>query len=202
MDKGYDQIDQIYQVMEHVEIPSGIGTASNTAGPMAQGLADDFPEVEIGATARTKSINPNTLSFGDKNVKAKGLYASKDFFSLFSFPLLEGSPEQILQDPSSVIITESLARRLFGNERDIIGKQVLLQREQPLQVSGILKDFDKHTSLQFDYVLSFEAWAEENTWVQAWQNRHPQAFVRFQKGTDIAAFNEKIYDYMTLKAGE
>ncbi|MEM8900094.1 MAG: ABC transporter permease [Bacteroidota bacterium] len=202
MDKGYDQIDQIYQVMEHVEISSGIGTASNTAGPMAEGLVDDFPEVEIGATARTKSINPNTLSFGDKNVKAKGLYASKDFFSLFSFSLLEGTPDQVLQDPSSIILSESLARSLFGNEREIIGKQVLLQREHPLQVSGILKDLDRHTSLQFDYVLSFEAWAEDNTWVQAWQNRHPQAFVRFQKGTDVDAFNEKIYDYLTVKGGE
>ncbi|MEM6768286.1 MAG: ABC transporter permease, partial [Bacteroidota bacterium] len=202
MDKGYDQIDQLYQVLEHVELSSGISTASNSSGPMAEGLAEDFPEVEIGATARTKSINPNTLSFGDKNVKAKGLYASKDFFSLFSFPLLEGSPEQVLQDPSSIILSESLARSLFGNEADFIGKQVLLQREHPLQVSGILKDLDKHTSLQFDYVLSFEAWAEENTWVYEWGNRHPQAFVRFQKGTDVAAFNEKVYDYLSTKGGE
>ncbi|MEM9937095.1 MAG: FtsX-like permease family protein, partial [Bacteroidota bacterium] len=191
-----------YQVLEHVELSSGISTASNSSGPMAEGLAEDFPEVEIGATARTKSINPNTLSFGDKNVKAKGLYASKDFFSLFSFPLLEGSPEQVLQDPSSIILSESLARSLFGNEADFIGKQVLLQREHPLQVSGILKDLDKHTSLQFDYVLSFEAWAEENTWVYEWGNRHPQAFVRFQKGTDVAAFNEKVYDYLSTKGGE
>lgn len=196
MDKFHTHNNQLYQVMEHIQGPNSIGTSTNTAGPVAATLAEEMPEVSMGVTARTKSINPNTLSVGDVNLKAKGLYATEDLFRLFSFELLAGSPEQVLADPNSIVLSESLAKRLFERADIATGKSLELAHETALTVAGVFKETPASSSLRFDYVLPFESWSRENTWVNEWRNSHPQAFVLLDEGTDIDQFNEKIAGYV------
>ncbi len=196
MDKFHRHDAELYQVMEHITGPNSIGTTTNTSGPVASTLVEELPEVLAGVTARTKSINPNTLSVGDVNLKAKGLYATKDLFRLFSFELLAGSPDQVLLDPNAVVLSESLAKRLFEQASNATGQSVELAHETALTVSGVFKDTPASSSLQFDYVLSFESWSKEHTWVNEWNNTHPQAFLLLDEGTNIDLLNEKIAGYI------
>lgn len=196
VDKFHQNDDNLYQVLENVDRGKGIRTGTNTSGPLGTSLVEDMPEVIASVTARTKSINPFTLNTNTKNLKAKGLFASKDFFKLFSFQLIEGSSTQVLTDPTSIVISESLAKRFFGQSKNILGKIIELQHEWPLQISGIFKDPPPHSTLQFDYVLSYEAWAAENTWVNSWRSSHPQTFLLLKPQTHIQAFNTKIKDYL------
>lgn len=197
MDKFHANDENLYQIMEQIQGPTTITTSSNTAGPVASTLAEEMPEVVAAVTARTKSINPNTLSVGEQNLKAKGLYASEDLFQIFSFQLLAGSPDQVLVEPNAIVLSEDLAKRLFGEGATAVGKTVELAHESILTVTGIVENIPSASSLQFDYVLPFRAWSQENTWVNAWTNSHPQAFVLLKEGTDIEQFNAKIADYIS-----
>ena len=196
VDKFHIQDEHLYQVIQHY---AGGGTTTNNSGATGPGLVEDMPEVEAFVTARTKSINSNTLSSEEVDLKAKGLFASKEFFRLFSFELIFGDQTQVLEDPQSIAVSESLARRFFGSAEEALGKPLKLQHEWPLQVSGVFRDPPHRSSLQFDYVLSFEAWAVENSWVMEWDNSHPQTFVLMKPGVDIRHFNKKIAEYIGEK---
>ncbi len=198
-DKFHKNQDRLYQLVTNIEGNDGIGTTTNTSGPTANSIVEDFPEVEAAATARTKSINGNTLSTLDMDLKAEGLFASKDFFQLFSFELIQGTAEEALKNPQNIVISESLAKRFFKDTQNLLGKKLELQHEWPLQIAGVFKDPPANSSLQFDYVVSFEAWATLNTWVNRWVNLHPQTFILVKEGTDIAEFNQKIHDYVGQK---
>ena len=197
MDKFHTNDAQLYQVM--VDLGNGSSSSTNTAGPTGEGLVADMPEVLAAVTARTKSINSNTLSIEDTHLRAKGLFASEDFFRLFSYDLLEGTIDQTLTDIASIVISESLAQRFFGQSSDVVGKQLVLEQEHNLMITGVFKDPSRHSSLQFDYVLPFKAWSSENTWVNQWGNRHPQTFLLMDEQVDMEAFNTKIANYLSLK---
>ncbi|MEM6629868.1 MAG: ABC transporter permease [Bacteroidota bacterium] len=199
VDKFHHHKEDLFILLEHVDTGEGIQTTSNTSGATGPGLVADFPEVLASATARTKSINSNTLSSGKQDLKASGLFATKDFFQLFSFDLLAGEVKGVLSEPNSIVLSESLALKFFGTIQGVVGKPIELQHEWPLLVSGVFQDPPAQSSLQFDYVVSFEAWAIENTWVMEWGNRHPQTFLLLQPETDIERFNEKISAYMAVK---
>ncbi|MCB0628205.1 MAG: ABC transporter permease [Saprospiraceae bacterium] len=199
MDQFHEHDQRLYQVLENRKGQEGITTVTNTSGPTGAALAADMPEVEIAVTARTKSINDQTLSADDINIRGGGLYASKDFFRVFSFELIDGTPRQALAGQNMVVISESLAERLFGRTDRVVGETLELEHEQLLQVGGVFKDLPRYSSLQFDFVLSYEAWSEENTWVNSWRGSHPQTFLLMQPGTDIEQFNAKIADYLAVK---
>lgn len=200
MDIFPEEDENIFQVVEHATYGEKIGTSTNTTGALAPALAEEMPEVLAAATARTKSINSITLNTEDINLKAEGLFASKNFFKVFPYLVLQGDRENLFPDHGSVVITESLAKRLFGKSYDIIGRKIEWQHEWPLQITGVIADLPPYSTLQFDLVVSFEAWAEENEWVMNWHSSHPQSFLLLKPGTDVEKFNTKISDFIAVRS--
>lgn len=197
MNKFHAKDDRLYQVMEHQKYADGIMTTTSTPGLLSETLKAEFPEVEYAAT--TTWVNDFTLSFKDHNVKAKGWYVGPDYFNIFSFPLLQGQPDQVLRDTKSIVISRSLAKRLFADEADVLGKTVELQHDQSYQVSGVFEDLPTASSIQFEFVLSFEEFKKTNDWVLQWGNNGPASYVVFREGTDAAAFSEKIKNWLQTK---
>jgi len=198
-DRFHVQGEQLYQILEHTTLPSGIHTKNNTSGLTGPALVAEMPEVLAAVTARTKSINAHTLSIAETNIKTEGLYASADFFRLFSYPLKEGSAQQVLDDVGNIAISESLAMRLFGRTDQLLGESIKWEHATSFSVAGVFQDPPKTSSLQFDFVLPFKVWSQENRWVNEWRNTHPQSFVLLEKGTDVEAFNDKIVNYLAIK---
>ena len=98
----------------------------------------------------------SVLTAGDQDIKAKGIYASSPFFKMFSFRFIHGDRNQVLADKKSIVISESLAKRLFGTADDVVGKMVELEHNKQFQVSGVMADLPAYSSAKFEYVLSFE----------------------------------------------
>lgn len=138
VNKFHQQSDRLYQVMENVDQDGGMITRITTAGPTAEALASEMPEVEYAVTNTFDRIVHEVLSVEDNDIKADGLYASADFFKLFSFDLLQGNRNQVLSDKKSIVITEDLAKRLFGTTENVIGKTIGWQHKKQYQVSGVL----------------------------------------------------------------
>ncbi|MDH5604194.1 MAG: ABC transporter permease, partial [Cyclobacteriaceae bacterium] len=122
IDQFHEESDRIFQVMEHQQYSDHVMTTSSTPGILAETLADEIPEVAFAAT--TTWINKYTLSVGEKNVKYDGYHVGSDFFNIFSYRLLEGTPDQVLKDKTSIVISEEVALGLFGQTKDLIGRTI------------------------------------------------------------------------------
>jgi putative ABC transport system permease protein len=199
IDKFHLNSDRLYQVKENVEQDGGIITRTTTSGPTAEALASEMPEVEYAVTTTFDRIFHEVLSVEDNDIKADGLYASADFFKLFSFDLLQGNRNQVLSDKKSIVITEDLAKRLFGTTENVIGKNIEWQHKKQYQVSGVLQDLPSVSSVKFDFILTFEVFKEDNDWVLTWFNTAPQTFVLLKGGTDVEQFNKKIAELVRTK---
>src|SRR3990170_4270964 len=188
---------QLFEVMEHQQYADEIMTTTSTPGILAESLKEEFPEVQYAVT--TTWINKYTLSIKDHNVKAEGYHVGKDFFQIFSFPMLQGDPSQVLQDKLGMVISRDLAKKLFGSEENAIGKMVELQHEKTFQVTGVFEGTPANSSLQFDFVMSFEEFKDNNKWVLQWGNNGPSTFLVLREGTDAKVFEAKIKNYIKGK---
>ena len=199
-DKFHEKDSRLYQVMEHVNFSNEISTSRNTQGLLAETMAEELPEVEYAATVIPGAWGQNmTLSVEDHTIRATVQYAGPDFFRMFSFDLTAGDEGQVLADKNNMVISESLAMRLFNTTEGVLGRTVRFQQGKEYVVSGMFKDVPFNSSQQFDFVLSFERFKEENPWVLEWGNSAPDTYLLLKEGTDIQAFNAKIERFLDRK---
>jgi hypothetical protein len=199
VDKYFENDDRLYQVMENVEQGGGMITRISTSGPTAATLKEEFPEVEMAVMTTSDWIMPAVASVADLDISAGKLYASEDFFKVFSYRLLAGDKRQVLQDKNGIVISAALAKSLFGSWENVLGKVIELQHKKEYKVTGVFEDLSPRLSTQFDFVLSFEAFVDENDWAKTWFSTAPQTYVLMKPGADIAAFNSKISELVRTK---
>lgn len=197
MNQFHETDARLFQVMEHQQYADEIMTTSSTPGILAETLKDEFPEVQYAAT--TTWISPYTLSVKDHNVKAEGYHVGHDYFRIFSLPLVQGQPEQVLQDKYGMVISRSLAKKLFGTEENVLGKMVELQHEKTFHITGVFEGTPANSSVQFDFVMSFEEYKDENDWVLDWDNNGPSTYIVLHKDADAEALSAKIKDFIKEK---
>lgn len=203
VDKFFDKNDQVYQLMEHRKAEGQTAVSDESSGMLGEALAAQMPEIEYAAAlAPPDWFQTFTLTAGEKNIKAKGQYAGKDYFNIFSFRLIDGKKDQVLTDKTSIVISDELSRKLFGTTENLIGKAIRFQHERDFLVSGIFEKPSSHSSQQFDFVLSFEYMKDAYPWVKTWDNTGPHNFILLKKGTDINAFNRKIAGIVTKNSND
>jgi len=131
-DRFHQQGEKIYRVMFNMKYPDGtISTWSNAPYPLVEVLEKEYPDVEHAALVSWN--NDLLFSLDENHYKESGYYASPDFFKIFTFPLLQGDPDKVLDDIHAVVISESLAAKLFGEdweEQTVVGKIVRLNIEK------------------------------------------------------------------------
>ncbi|MDN5200981.1 ABC transporter permease [Fulvivirgaceae bacterium BMA10] len=199
VDKFHEKNDRLYQVMEHIQFNEDILTLKETSGPMAEAMIEKLPEVEntvAVAPAHWPGFDNFTLSVEEKSIKATGQYVGKDFFKVFSYGLIYGNKDQVLVDKNAIVISEELAMKLFDTIDGIIGKTVVFQHEEQYFISGVFKQVPANSSVQFDFVLSFERYKDIKPWVADWSSLGPLVYAVLKEGTDITAFNDKFVEFI------
>lgn len=195
MDRFHKQDANLYQVMENRVQASGIWTAQSSSVPMADALVKQMPEVEY--TAITDWIPKATLSVNnDNSLKSNGKYAGKDFFKMFSYDLIQGNASQVLQEKKSIVLSDQLAKKLFGTTTNIIGRTVEMQHEDQFMVTGIFKSPGQQSSDQFDFVLPVMAYPRIVENVDNWGSTGPSTYLTLKPGTDPVKFNIKLADFI------
>ncbi|MDN5200985.1 ABC transporter permease [Fulvivirgaceae bacterium BMA10] len=195
MDKFHENGDNIFHVMEAMEFPSGTVVGGNSSGIIAPLLSEEMPEVEH-AVQVARHLDNTTLSFDDKTIKADGHYVSKDFFGMFSFPLIEGSKNNIWDNPDAIVISETLANNLFGSTYGSIGQNINFRNEKHYTVSGVFRDVPNHSSEKFDFLLSFEGHTASQAYLLKWSSQSVAVYLSLYPDADVQAFNEKIHDFI------
>jgi putative ABC transport system permease protein len=190
MDSFHENRANLYRVMENQTYSDGkIFTFSATPGPMAPYVKDKYPEIEK-ASRITWQVN-NLFSFGDKSFYEEGRFVDQDFIDMFSFEMLEGDRGTSLKETNSIVVSEGMAKKIFGNE-DPLGKILVMNMAESFQVTGVLKDIPKRSSISFEFLLPFPVFYEQNkSWISQWGNNNIRTFLQLGNGTDLAAFQEK-----------
>ncbi len=196
VDQFHTNQSRLYQLRENVNQGGGVITRVTTAGPTAAGLQEDFPEVEKAVTMLP--AQRFALSWEERDITGAGIYASEGFFDLFSWELLQGQKEGLLSSPNNIIISDEIANNLFGST-DVIGQNIQFQRGEYYQVAGVFREVPNSSSMQFDFVLPFKKFWNDNEFIHNWYNTWPRTFFLLKEHADLATFNDKVKDLIVEK---
>ncbi len=166
-------------------------------------LAVNFPEID--KLTRINFYNSaQPFDYGDNSYMFTNMiWADSAFFDIFSFTLLEGNRNEILTSPFEVVITESMAERVFRNGSPV-GRVIYLRNNQPFTVTGVIEDLPPNSTIQADAIGSFLSvpWAMGFTdldELSAYSNFH--IYLLLGEGTEARMLGENIYDERFRNSG-
>ena len=183
--------DRIYEVWNRVAIEGKVTCWNTVSAPTARAVEKDLPEIE--RTVRADSYGNLLFSVGEKKVLKSGMVVDTGFLQVFSFPMLKGNPLTALNDVHSVVLTESTAKSLFGND-DAIGKIIRIENKDNYTVTGVVKDPPANTRFQFDYLLpwSYIKYGEGQDY--GWNDNSTPTYVLLKPNVNHAAADRKVKD--------
>ncbi|MBO3698581.1 ABC transporter permease [Roseivirga sp. E12] len=143
----------------------------------------DYPQVKSVLSTALYNENRIKLVKGEVEYRGRGLVTDSTFFDFFDFELLEGDRENVMKDPTSLVITESMAKKIFGDQ-DPIGETLYLECDRTgyFEVRAIMKDIPSNSSISFDFMVPSHM---HKFWGIA-----SQEFLLVEEGFDKAAFDE------------
>ena len=196
-DRFHHDADNIYRVTT-VETRVQTGTTEYGAAtqfPLGPNLPKDINSIK---TAVRVSAPGNTLyTVGDKKIwEEHTVFADAGFFQLFNYPLQEGDPATVLKDPYTIVLTESTAKKYFGNE-SAMGKLIKVGNGYSCTVTGIAKDFPANTDLRADMIMSFSTMITQGLKVD---NRLEQQWFMFANNVTYVKLADHTTPAMLTKA--
>jgi putative ABC transport system permease protein len=189
---SYDQFHEkkadLYTAYNRGNVNGQLLCWNATAPPLGPALKKEFPEIKN--IARLMGSD-RLLRYADKKINARGNFVDPAFLSMFSFPLRQGNAATVLGDANSIVLTQTLATKLFGSD-DPISKTITTPTGDHFVVTGVVKDLPDNTRFKFEYLLSW-AYLESNGRSPGnWTNANASTFVQLSPGTRIDDFNKKI----------
>ncbi|SMG08130.1 FtsX-like permease family protein [Marivirga sericea] len=198
MDKFHEKDSQLYQVYMHHEENGEIRSAPHVPALLADALEVEIPEVitAVEDTDADEFGEGFSLSVGEDKMKARGKFSGAEYFQLFSFPFLKGNPETALSDKRGIVLTESLAKKLFGST-DVIGESLawqILKFKGQAKVAAVIADLTDNTTESFEFVLPFTVFIDDLMGPERnhWGNYIALTQVQLVEGSDVAAVNNKV----------
>ncbi|GAB3822337.1 ABC transporter permease [Pontibacter rugosus] len=161
----------------------------------------ELPEVE--KAVRYGLPRPMLLSHGEKGLKGKATYADPAFLEVFSFKLLEGDKTQVLKQPNSVVLSDSMAYKLLGST-DVVGQLIKLNNSESYKITGVMASVPENSTMQFDIVLPFINYERQpgSEWMEHWGNNGVMTYLLLKPGTDAEALSEKISPFVKQRYEE
>ncbi|MEM1127235.1 MAG: ABC transporter permease [Bacteroidota bacterium] len=202
-DRFHEQADRLYRVLLHAQFPDATYTGDTVPWPLAELLSSTYDEVEDVAVATP--ARPFVLRHGELATRERGWHATPSFLTLFSWHLLQGEAEAALHDPTSVVISSSVAARYFGpdwQERDAAVGRLLEVNDRPFTVTGVFADPPSQSSLRFDVLLPIQDYLQHQTGLDNWSNSNVRLFVRLCEGADATTLSTAIADLQDDRLGD
>ncbi len=201
VDKFHSKSDQLYQAMINHHLADEIITGEFTQALLGDALLAEIPEVEMAVTSSEAIPTPFILDNGNQKIKAYGQFSGADFFKLFNYDFLEGDRNTMLNNKTSIVISDALAMKLFKTT-SAIGKVLnwqLLHFEGEVTVTGVFKEIGNYSTSQFDLILPFPIFADLLGPSINWDNFNTQTAVRLQANTDIEKLNNTLTNFIKTK---
>ena len=183
-------------------VKDGYGGAS-TYSAVGPALEQDYPEVE--SFARLMPFGEGTVvTYNNKpNFEKKVFYAEASFLKMFSFPLIKGDVETALSQPNTIVISESAARRILGDEEPM-GKiiQVLSDGPTPMQIVGVFKDVPENSHIKFDFLVSYVTTYPWEWTQNDWGRLDIYTYILLNQGADFHELQAKLPAFIEKYEGD
>lgn len=193
-DKFHKDSDRIYRVvLDSIEQDGSKTLQNSTPAALTEALTREIPEIENATRLHPPFWGKASLS--NENYKYYDndfLYIDKSFFNVFSFRFIKGDPQSAFENPFSVVLTESLARRFFG-DKNAVGQTLVFNQggDKSLIVTGVIEDAPSQSHLQFDFLTSTLVIRPQ--WVNNWgTDRHMRTYIKVKPDVRITEVDAKI----------
>ncbi len=196
-ERGYDKFhsdaDRIYRVITD-NIVNGVNGARDAMSfsPLGKAMYDELPEVELYTTSM-QMFEDLIFQKGDELLKETEVTAADErFLDMFPYKLIYGNKETALTEPNSLVLTQSAARRLFGEEnptgRTLQGRGI---HDGSFKITGVIEDIPGNTHYKFDILMSFKT-IEDRAIADGWNGYNFYTYVKLKPGTKVNTVQAKL----------
>ncbi len=193
-DKFHKSLPDIYQVYLTQNRAKGVEKGTAMPEPLTPALKAEYPDVQYISRLGNGGAE---ITYKTKKIMETIRFVDEDFLHIFTFPLEKGSVKTALHDPHSIVLTEYVAKAIFGKENPV-GKTVelnLYNQPQSFVVSGVAKDFPDNSSLNFDVLMRFENYNNYQQNLDKWDVGNHNTFVKLNVGTNPASFEKRLIPF-------
>ncbi len=189
----FPKYDNIAQVRLNAVVDKGIVTGVSMPYPLKDALLTQ--DKRILRAVRTNWGEGALMAVGDKKMNKVGLWVTESFFDIFEHEFISGTP-RALDDPRTIVLTESLAKALFGDE-DPLNRMILVENKEELKVTGVVKNLPENSNFSnYSFYMAYSYYELTQGWVSQvkdrWDNNVTQVYVELEPGTNIEEVNESI----------
>lgn len=190
VDKFHANGKNIYRLQVNVDW-GGIRTMGVTPVVLGDELKNTFPEITANVKVRSFEDNMLFKTNGKTQVERKAVYATPNFLETFDFSLVAGDKHTALVQPNSIVLTEALAKKYYG-DGDPIGQIIKLGDGKSLQVTGVLAKLPANSSLLFDFIMPFALTLQNDPWLLKPGSYSISNYMVLRPGTDIQQLTAKM----------
>lgn len=187
-DKHHENFDQIYRVVTDFKIGDREILRPMAPIVMAEHLEETIPDVEAAGRIMVGNFT-SVVDLGEKQVQVKNAtYATSEILSIFTIPFVAGSPEGALDDPKTVVVSESMAQHLFPDESAL--SKVVTFNNDSFVIKGIFKDMTENSHFKFDFIMSVAY--QTSRFEMGWMNINAFTYLKLADGADQANIEAKL----------
>ncbi|MDJ1494301.1 ABC transporter permease [Cytophagaceae bacterium DM2B3-1] len=193
-DQYHSNYDRIAQVMQHQTLNGNKGTQNAIPRPLEMALRNSYNNYFTHLSMATWT-GGHILAYKDQKISKSGNYMQPSITEMLSLQMIQGKRNG-LQDPSSILLSQSTAKALFG-DIDPLGKTIKIDNKDFVKVAGVYKDLPYNTTFRdLEFIAPWNLFVRSQEWVQRaadrWGNNSFQLFVQLSPSADIQAVSEKI----------
>ncbi len=196
-DRFHEHYNEIYRVILKGRFASEDLEVATSPAPMAFTLTRELPEI-IQAT-RINTSGKFQIRRDDRIFDEGGvLFVDSTFFDVFSFSLIQGDPRNLLVEPHTLVLTEEMAEKYFGDENPM-NQSMIMEDGTPYKVTGVVANPPHNSHIRFDFLFSLSS--QDYSRNDMWISNNYQTYIRVVPGSDFVALSEKFNDLVRRYAG-
>lgn len=197
-DKFHEDHDRIYRLQVIAHMADGDQHWSQIGYPVGDAIKSSVPEIEHSSV--TRPVWGEYLSSSEKLTfhEEDGQYVQPSFYDVFTVEFIEGTTENSLAEPHSIVLTESLKKKYFGEE-PALGKFIKVKNRFELKVTGVIKDFPENSSLEMDYLSPIKLLEIVDPWRKLddqWDNFSYYTYLKINEHASEETVNTKISNFL------
>ena len=204
VDAFHKNSNRLYSVYERQNHDGQWYAFHGTPALMADEMKRVLPEVQYATNYSWNELA--TFEANNKIMKRAGNYAGADFFSMFSYQVIEGSAANALQTPLDIAISKKMAEDFFGSPAKAIGKTIRYQDKADFKITAVFDNVLQNSTKQFDYIVNWQKFlqyfvgndttAASESRAREWTNSGPACYIMLREGTDVKAFEKRIERFL------
>lgn len=201
-DSFHTRADRIYRVVADIKTPTEVIRSGVPAWAVPPHVAREFMEVEsyVRVMNAPLLVRKGDIKFQEDNLQ----FADSAFFHVFSFRMLHGDPRTALNEPFSVVLSETASKKYFGNTNPI-GQILLLSGQAfPTKVTGVMEDIPENSQIKGDLIVSMSTISRKlNPGIDdQWSNYGPSGYLLLKPGVNAQAFEAKLPAFLNRVNGD